>query len=249
LLLDFNYTYSHSLDNASGLQSAGSYSGSALILNPFRPQDNYTASDFDMRHVFTVSSVWQLPFGNGKALAGGAHGFVEQLIGGWQLSNIFRWNSGIPLGAPYDAAEWSTNWEVQSYTNITKPVPVSGCSSRLVETPQFFGNCEPEAFLSFRNSYPGETGLRNYFRYPHYVNLDAGLGKTWKMPYNEQHSLQFRWEVFNVTNSQQFLGLDFSRSGFGLSPGSTAPPPNFTNWTSVNPNSLRVMQFGLRYAF
>jgi hypothetical protein len=202
-----------------------------------------------MRHIVNINSVWQLPFGKGKAFGNEAHGFVQQVIGGWQLSNIFRWNSGIPLGAPYDAAEWSTNWEVQSYTNITQPVPVSGCSNRLVATPQFFGNCESQAFLSFRNSYPGETGLRNYFRYPHYINLDAGLGKTWIMPYSEQHSLQFRWEVFNVTNSQQFLGLDFSRSGFGITPGSTDPSPNFTNWTSVNPNSARVMQFGLEYRF
>src|SRR5260370_29459206 len=43
LSLDFNYTYSHSMDNASGLQSAGAYSNSALILNPFQPHDNYTA--------------------------------------------------------------------------------------------------------------------------------------------------------------------------------------------------------------
>jgi hypothetical protein len=70
LILDVNYTYSHSLDDASGLQAATSYSGSALILNPFRPQDNYGASDFDMHHIITVSSVWQLPFGHGKAFGG-----------------------------------------------------------------------------------------------------------------------------------------------------------------------------------
>lgn len=249
LILDFNYTYSHSLDDASGLQAAVAYSNSALILNPFRPQDNYTASDFDMRHMINISSVWQLPFGNGKHFANSAHGFVEQVIGGWQLSNIFRWNTGIPLGVPYDAAEWSTNWEVQSYTNITQPIPINGCSTRLVAVPQYFGACEPQAFLSFRNSYPGETGLRNYLRYPHFVNLDMGLGKTWKMFYNENHSLQFRWEVFNVTNTQEFLGLDFSRSGWGISPGSTSPPPNFGNWTTVNPLSARVMQVGLRYSF
>jgi hypothetical protein len=249
LILDVNYTYSHSLDNASGLQAAGSYSNSALILNPFRPQDNYTASDFDMRHIVTISSVWQLPFGNGKAFDGDAHGFVQQVIGGWQLSNIFRYNTGIPLGAPYDSAQWSTNWEVQSYTTATKPIPISGCSTRLVATPQFFGSCETQAFQSLRSSYPGETGLRNYFRLPQYINLDLGLGKSWKMPYSEQHELQFRWEVFNVTNTQEFLGLDFSRTGFGLPANGTKPPVNFSNWTSVNPNSNRVMQFGLRYSF
>jgi len=249
LTIDVNYTYSHSLDNASGLQAYGAYSNSALILNPFRPQDNYTASDFDMRHVININSVWQLPFGNGKLIGHDSHGVLEQIIGGWQLSNIFRYNTGVPLGAPYDAAEWSTNWEVQSYTNITQPVSVSGCSTRLVATPQYFGACEPQAFLSFRNSYPGETGLRNYFRYPHYINMDLGMGKTWKMPYNERHALQFRWEVFNLTNTQQFQGIDFSRSGWGITPGSTAPSPNFANWTSMVPNSYRTMQAGLRYTF
>jgi hypothetical protein len=252
LILDVNYTYSHSLDDASGLQAATAYSGSALILNPFRPQDNYTASDFDMRHIITISSVWQLPFGYGKAFGGDSHGIVEGIIGGWQLSNIFRYNTGIPLGAPYDSAQWATNWEVQSYTTLTQAVPVDGCSNRLVAKPQYFGNCEVQAFQSFRSSYPGETGLRNYFRLPQYINLDLGLDKSWKMFYNESHQLQFRWEVFNLTNTQEFLGLDTSRTGFGIpATGATPnqPAPNFTNWTSVNPNSFRVMQFGLRYSF
>ena len=249
LTIDFNYTFSHSLDNASGLQAYGAYNDSALILNPFRPQDAYAASDFDSRHVINVNSVWQLPFGNGKLLGSDAHGAVQQIIGGWQLSNVFRFNTGTPFGAPYDAAEWSTNWEVQSYTSLRGPVPNNGCSTRVVATPQYFGACEPTAFLNFRNSYPGETGLRNYFRYPHFINLDLGMGKTWVMPYNENHSLQFRWEVFNLTNTQQFQGIDFSRSGYGISPGSTAPSPNFSNWKTMVPNTYRVMQAGLRYSF
>jgi hypothetical protein len=255
LILDVNYTYSHSLDDASGLQSANQYSGSALILNPFRPQDNYAASDFDMRHIITISSVWQLPFGHGKAFGGNSNGIVDGIIGGWQLSNIFRYNTGIPLGAPYDSAQWATNWEVQSYTTLTQAVPVDGCSTRLVAkpaNPKFFGNCEVQAFQSFRSSYPGETGLRNYFRLPGYINLDLGLDKTWKMFYNENHQLQFRWEVFNLTNTQEFLGLDTSRTGFGIpATGGTPnqPSPNFSNWTADNPNGYRVMQFGLKYSF
>jgi hypothetical protein len=75
------------------------------------------------------------------------------------------------------------------------------------------------------------------------------MGKTWKMPYNENHSLQFRWEVFNLTNTQQFGSIDTSRSGFGISPGATAPPPNFSNFTGMTPNAFRVMQVALRYEF
>src|SRR5262249_12822464 len=83
--VDFNYTYSHSLDDASGLQAAGAYSSSALILNPLRQRDNYTASDFDVRHIINVNSVWQLPFGRGRTLMPRAGGLLDALIGGWQL--------------------------------------------------------------------------------------------------------------------------------------------------------------------
>jgi hypothetical protein len=250
--LDFNYTYSHSLDDASGTQTQGSYSGSSLILNGFQQRDNYTASDFDIRHTINVSSVLQIPVGRGKSFLSGIGGVADAIIGGWQLSNIFRYNTGIPLGAPYDAQTWATNWEVQSYVTPNKAaVPVDGCSTRLVATPKFFGNCLASAFAGFRNSYPGDTGGRNYLRAPHYINMDFGLGKTWKMPWKEGHQLQFRWETFNITNTQNFKDVNYSRAGWGIAANSGGPPtitPEFSNWTTIQ-GSPRVMQFGLRYSF
>jgi hypothetical protein len=249
LTFDFNYTYSHSLDDASGLQTDSQFASAALILNPFRQQDNRASSDFDMRHVINVNAVWELPFGKGKLLAGNAGGPLEALIGGWQLSNIFRWNSGIPFTTPYDANTWSTNWENQSATTLVTALSPDGCPTRNVATPQFFGGCLNQAFSSFRSSYPGETGQRNYFRFPSYIDFDFGLGKSWNMPFKEGHSLQFRWEVFNATNTQHFgENLDWSRSGWGVAPGSTTPSPNFSNFKQIQ-GTPRVMQFGLVYRF
>ena len=246
--LDFNYTYSHSLDDASGVQTGDSYSNSSLLLNAFTQRDNYTHSDFDMRHMINVSSVIQLPWGRGKHFLSGIGRVADAVIGGWQITNIFRFNTGIPLGVPYDANVWATNWEVQSYMTASKAIPISGCSDRLVATPKFFGNCLDSAFSAFRNAYPGETGQRNYLRAPHYINLDFGLGKTWKMPWREGHELQFRWETFNASNTQNFQDVDYSRSGWGIASTQTAPAPNFSNWTTIQ-GSPRVMQFGLRYSF
>jgi hypothetical protein len=66
-------------------------------------------------------------------------------------------------------------------------------------------------YQSFRNAYPGEGGPRNIFRYPGYIDLDLGLGKSFKMPWNEGHQLQIRWDVFNVTNTQRLTGIaDFA---------------------------------------
>jgi len=249
LTVDFNYTYSHSLDDASGLQNAGDYSGAALILNPFRQRDNYASSDFDMRHIINVSSVWELPLGHGKAFGSGMNKAVNGVIGGWQLSNIFRWNTGTPFGAPFDAVAWSTNWEVQSYMTRTTSVPNSGCVTRptdKTQSPKFFGGCLDSAFHAFRPSYPGETGERNTLRYPGYIDLDFGLSKTWKI--EEKTSVQFRWEVFNASNTQRFGTLDGSRSGFGIQADATTPTPNFSDFTAIQ-GTPRVMQFGLRIAF
>jgi hypothetical protein len=54
-------------------------------------------------------------------------------------------------------------------------------------------------------------------RAPGYISLDGGLYKTFKLPW-ESHSLQFRWEVFNVTNTQRFDGLTISDLSLGSDP-------------------------------
>src|SRR6185295_3212168 len=62
---DFNYTYGHSLDNASGLQNSNSY-GTAFIVNALFPDQNYATSDFDARQIINANWVVGLPFGRGK---------------------------------------------------------------------------------------------------------------------------------------------------------------------------------------
>ena len=106
------------------------------------------------------------------------------------------------------------------------------------------------AYQSFRNARPGETGDRNVLRLPGYVALDMGLDKTFKMPWSENHTLQFRWEVFNVTNTQRLGVLLGGRSGLGLDidPQLGEPGPNFGTFTGIQ-GSPRVMQFGLKYQF
>lgn len=248
LTFDFNYTLSHSLDNASGLQTSGTY-GTAFILNPIRPRDSYSSSNFDVRHIINVNSVWQLPVGRGHRFLSNANRLVEAVLGGWQLSGIFRWNSGLPAPTPYDDSRWATNWNVQS--NAVRIKPVTTCPTRGgTEPPKLFG-CDPTAaYRSFRNARPGETGDRNVFRLPGYVSLDMGLAKSFTMPWSENHKLQIRWEVFNVTNTQHFSQLDTSRTGLGitLDPFNESPPSNWSNFTGIQ-GTPRIMQFGFRYSF
>lgn len=256
LTLDFNYTLSKSMDNASGLQSSTAY-GTAFILNPLDTRQQRSVSDFDIRHIINMNAVWELPVGRGRSFLSGLPGFAEAILGGWQLTNIWRWNSGIvakddagPLGAPFDAAQWATNWNAQS--NGVRIKPISASATRGGKSgPNLFAD-PVAAYQSFRNARAGEVGDRNILRLPNYWTLDMGLGKTFTMPYNENHKLSFRWEVFNVANFQPMGTLLGGRGGFGLGqdPDSSEPSSEFGNFTGIHPFATpRVMQFGLRYQF
>jgi hypothetical protein len=252
ITLDFNYTFSHSLDDASGLQSEAGFGNNtgngSFILNPIRQHDNYASSDFDVRHNINADAVWQLPFGKGRTFLNNTNKAVDAVFGGWQLSGIFRWNTGLPVTSPVDDGRWATNWEVQA--NVTPVNPIQACSSKPIHgTPSLFGNCDVTAiYQNFRNAYPGETGPRNYLRYPGYVDLDIGLGKAWKMPWNENHQLQLRWDTFNVTNTQRLTGS--ADTGVAADPGLTSqtPPNDFYNFTQTQ-GQARIMQIGARYSF
>jgi hypothetical protein len=264
LTMDFNYTYSHSLDDSSGLQTDfgfGSANNSGpFIENPIRQGANYGNSDFDIRHLINASAVWQMPFGKGRAWMNTDNKVVQAVLGGWQLSGIFRWNTGLPSGSPFDDARWATNWNDQA--NVVPTAPFHTCPSRVgtlaplgTGAPKLFGGsgCDIVAiYQGFRNAYPGETGPRNYLRLPGYSNGDIGLAKTWNMPWSEKHQLQLRWDVFNVANHQAFGLIDLSRTGIGVArdPGLRGlnPPDNWSNFVQIQ-GSPRVMQIGARYSF
>jgi hypothetical protein len=78
--------------------------------------------------------------------------------------------------------------------------------------------------------------------------VDLGLGKSWKMPYSENHLLQLRWDVFNVTNTQRLTS--FADGGVAADPGlnGLTPPSDFYNFTQIQ-GQPRVMQVGVRYSF
>jgi hypothetical protein len=270
LTFDFNYTLSHSLDDASGNQTGGGY-GSLFIQNPIDQRQSYASSDFDIRHIINVNAIWEMPFGRGRRFFGNANKTVDAILGGWQLSGIYRWNSGVPEFAPYDDVRWATNWNAQSAAIRIKPI--ESCPDRGgLAAPKFFGCNTGAIYRSFRNARPGESGDRNVFRYPGYVALDMGISKEFKLPWNEKHRLAVRFEAFNVTNTQRMGATDQSRTGYGiaLDPGGSpygctgnacaaapfsgdratpvSPPTNWSNFIGIQ-GQPREMQFGFRYSF
>jgi hypothetical protein len=214
------------------------------------PEDSRSYSDFDIRHIVNGYMNWQFPMGRGKQLLNQIGPFADAILGGWQLSAIYRWNSGLPAPNIVDANVWATNWNVQSYGVRTRPIESSPTRGGAA-APNLFSD-PVYAYQSFRNSRAGETGDRNPLRLPGFVTLDMGLGKSFNMPWHERHQLQFRWEVFNVTNTQRLkVSSDgYSRESFGIGqdPELGIPAPTFGNFDSIQ-GTPRVMQFALRYTW
>ncbi len=240
LTMDFNYTYSSSQDDGSRLQTANVI-GLGTLINSFRQEDNYAPSDFDARHVVNANAIVKLPFGHGEPIFGSVNKFANLILGDWQMSGIFRFNSGLPFSAPGEDGRWTTNWVILSHA--TRTTDVQTCPTR---GGSLFGCNTLEAYNGFRNAYPGETGERNVFRLPGYWVLDMGLGKYFDMPW-ENHKFQFRWEVFNVANTQKMGNV--INYNIGLDPQNAAQAPDgFANFSSIQ-GQPRSMQFVLRYSF
>lgn len=254
LTWDLNYTFSHSLDDTSGLQTAGGF-GTAFILNPIRQGDNYASSDFDMRHIVNFNSLWQIPLGKGRQFLSNANPFVDAVLGGWQLASIFRYNSGQPHGTGtriFDNSGWATNWNLKSSMVQTRPIQTgvyfNGVNAgQSTGRPTMFADLN-QAAQSFRSPFPGETGDRNQLRFPSFWTLDMGLQKSFRMPWYEGHKASIRWDVFNVTNTPIFVGNSNTAMGFRPDRTGVNAPPLFGQFTTTR-GDARVMQFALRYEF
>jgi hypothetical protein len=235
---DFNYTLSKSIDLASDAERITPWSGlGGQVINSWSPKQLRAVSDYDARHQFNANWIVELPFGKGKAIGRDAHGVLEAVVGGWQLSGLFRWTSGFPLNV-FGGFNWPTNWQLGGTAVLTSSVQ-TGSFRNPDGTVNVFRN-GTAAINSFRAPFPGEAGARNQIRGDGFFGIDLGLAKRWKMPYAESHSLQFRWEVFNLTNTVRF---DVQSAAPELDISST-----FGNYTGLLTNP-RVMQFALRYEF
>src|SRR6266436_1540837 len=239
---DFNYTFSKSIDISSDATRIGAWSGlGGQVINSWDPNAMRAVSDFDAKHQFNANWIAELPFGRGKPLAGNAHGLVDAIIGGWQLSGLFRITSGLPFNV-FNGFQWPTNWQLGGNAFLVSPVNTGvfkGADSSGNTVVSVFKN-GTAAINAFTNPFPGESGARNQVRGDGFFNVDLGLAKRWRMPWSEKQSLQLRWEVFNVTNSNRF---DVQSIAPELDISST-----FGNYTGLLTNP-RVMQFALRFEF
>ena len=212
LQFDFNYVLSKSMDIGSDAERAGTFGGLSALINTWDPKQFRGPSDFDATHLINTNVVADLPFGAGKRFGSHWNRFLDAIAGGWQLSGIGRWSSGLPFSVS-NGFDFPTNFQLGGNAELVGPRPATGLSS-------FGATGDPNAFKdgpaagssnfnppvtgspSFRLAMPGESGQRNNFRGQGYFGSDAGVNKTFAL--TERYALRLSVYAFNWTNSVRF---------------------------------------------
>jgi hypothetical protein len=209
---DAIYRWSKSIDTLSN-------EGPGFLTNQTYPQDLRTErgpSDFDVRHYFVGSGLWDLPFFNGRKDA------VGKLLGGWQVDGIVTWHTGFP-------------WTPHSGFCQTTPGGPGLCPTRPIGYKGgALDGTSNDAFLQTNGNFPG-GGLkyfipgvpgnastppqqvpgigRNSFRGPRYFAVDMSLGKRTGLPsflhLGEAASLEFKANFFNIFNNLNLKPFQF----------------------------------------
>jgi outer membrane receptor protein involved in Fe transport len=221
-----SYTFSKTIDTGSEATAVSAGDTNALY------GKNYSRglSRFDVRHRFSGVVSYMLPFfANRQDLLG-------NILGGWQVSTTLRLTSGTPFSV-VDSGQVDLDFD--GFTE-TRPVLVnSSIKGRHVHGPNTSLNVLQRAF--FRRAEFGDLGKvsgRNIFYSDGLKNVDAGLYKTFSLPYMG-HQVMFRAEVYNVFNKVQWATPvnDLASADFGKVLGTAV--------TYIP----RTYQAGLRYIF
>ncbi len=225
LAFDFNYTLSHSIDLGSAAESGAGQQGAA-IQNIYNISEFRGSSDFDIRHNISANFLYELPFARHNSPR-----WLNAVVGGWQLSSVIRYRSGLPTAVGGDLA-YNANYWLSSLAIVTGPLH-TGVGIDNNGNPSIFGNTS--ASNSFADELPGHTGTRAAVRLAPMFNTDATLAKSVRL--KEGWRLQFRAEAFNVFNNVNFTNPSLSLQS----------PLTFGEFQGVM--DPRVMQFALRLEF
>jgi hypothetical protein len=221
----FSYTYAKSIDTASAIRNQG---GDTLFpQNSGCRQCERGLSSFNNEHRFATSVLYDLPFGKGKKF-NISNGVADAIIGGWQLGSIFTVQSGFPITV--------TNGRDRSNTGAFFDRPNATGLDPQVSSVSTENGFNTAAFIEQAAGTYGNVG-RNTLIGPSFVRWDFSSLKNFKMPYAENHQLQFRFEAFNLPNHPNWGNPDTNiQSGnFGKIRGTRG--------------DMRNLQLALRYTF
>jgi hypothetical protein len=223
LNLRLEYTFAKAL--VDGWESGSATDAQITI---FRRGDKGDAS-FDIRHRFVASTIYELPFGRGKRFGGAMPKAADLMAGGWTLTGITTFSTGVPIAVTTPAT-------TSSIYIAHRPNRLCGGADESLAS-----NLRNNGFLYFQTScftpppvgYFGNSG-RTPLHGPGINNWDVGIEKSFPLQLREDTKLQFRGEMFNAFNHTQF-GLPSADTGAGANFGRVG-----------GARSPRLVQFGLK---
>ena len=253
--LQFNasYTFSKSIDY-------NSQSSQGVTL-----QDSYNLlgdrglSDFDARHRFVISGLYELPFKGNQLKEGWQLSFIEQSQTGNPVTLLAGNAGALPGGIPAANANSLTGLATLR-PDISGPVTISPTAAATGIGVQYFPNlvCDPRpggscpsgsavilpvSFINGKTIYHFGSMGRNVIIGPGFNNTDISLIKRTKI--SERQMIEFRWEVFDVFNH-----ANFGQPGRTAQVGSTTfGVITNTRFATGDSGSSRQMQFALKYKF
>jgi hypothetical protein len=227
-----SFTFSKSINYADNSDSGPSWNGPSMYGR------NKAQAGFNRPKNLQVYFVQPLPFGRNHRLL--STGVLARIAGGWQLNGIFSAMQGRPFTVGSSATTVNTIGNAQTADQVKEDVAFYGDIGR---GERYF---DPDAFVPPAGVRFGTSG-RNILFGPGVTNLDGSLFRSFRL--REKTSLQFRWEVFNVTNTPAFgqPGATAS-SATRNADGTVRTTSGFTEVTSASATERR-MRFAVKILF
>jgi hypothetical protein len=242
LRFQLNYSFAKGLSDFIG--SSGD-TNSYLTLRNTRLE----TGQFNNTHQMNANFIYDLPFGRGRKLLRNVKGAPRQVISGWQLGGIMRFNTGDPLSlvsgrGTFNRDDRSALNSVNVAGNLSREQLQELASVKTSASGVFYldpslapGASSDASKVIFQNPEAGTTGalgLSSIFG-PRYWNFDFSTLKRTRL--TERANLEFRAEIFNLFNTVNFDN-----------PITNINSANFGRITSIT-GRPRLMQFALRLNF
>jgi hypothetical protein len=196
------YTFSKNISNNEGEEGAYSDGGAPQGQNDNNPAGERGLTVNDVRHRFTFSSLYELPFGKGRRWLSNPNPVVNGVLGGWELSGLASFQTGFPITpqSGIDSGNVGTgNWRPDRICNGNLP------SGQRTVSDWFDTSCFTNSLLIADNNMGifrfGNSG-RSVLTGPGIQNIDFALLKNFRI--TESKTLQFRAEAFNALNHANF---------------------------------------------
>jgi len=234
LTVSANYTYSHSIDDATTLSYEGQEGfGNADPFNIHRLETGN--SDLDLRHRFLASATYELPFGKSF------NGAKKMAFGGWQANSVLVWNSG----SPFTITDNFTGFSNSVFNGIgggpTRPNQIAPAT---LSNPGIGEAFNTAAFVIPPLGTIGST-RRNSLYGPDFRHFDLSIFKDFAV--TEKAKLEFRAEAFNLSNTPNYFVANDQNQAATTNAVQGA---GFGKIVITNPNyTPRELQFALKLLF